>query len=42
MENVDPRVQDLLIGLDAAGERWESDSMGAVMVPANRYWGAKP
>jgi fumarate hydratase class II len=29
------------IGIDAAGERVETDSMGAISVPANRYWGAQ-
>jgi len=29
------------VGIDAAGEREEFDSMGQVMVPANRYWGAQ-
>ncbi|MBV8650897.1 MAG: class II fumarate hydratase [Alphaproteobacteria bacterium] len=29
------------IGIDAAGERVETDSMGAIPVPANRYWGAQ-
>ena len=29
------------MGIDAAGEREEFDSMGQVMVPANRYWGAQ-
>jgi fumarate hydratase class II len=27
------------IGLDVAGQRTETDSMGAMEVPANRYWG---
>ena len=29
------------IGIDATGTRWESDSMGRVEVPADRYWGAQ-
>ena len=29
------------MGIDAAGEREEFDSMGQVMVPADRYWGAQ-
>ena len=36
-----PRIHDLPIGIDAVGERRESDSMGAVIVPADRYWGAQ-
>ena len=29
------------IGIQAIGERTETDSMGAVSVPADRYWGAQ-
>jgi fumarate hydratase class II len=29
------------IGIDASGTRTETDSMGAVQVPADRYWGAQ-
>ena len=29
------------IGIDATGQRTETNSMGAVQVPANRYWGAQ-
>ena len=29
------------IGIDASGTRTETDSMGAVEVPADRYWGAQ-
>lgn len=36
-----PRVLDLPVGLDADGSRHETDSMGGVDVPANRYWGAQ-
>ncbi|MGY1434070.1 class II fumarate hydratase [Streptomyces reniochalinae] len=36
-----PEVHDVPIGLDAAGTRRETDSMGAVDVPAGRYWGAQ-
>jgi fumarate hydratase, class II len=36
-----PRVQRVPIGLDAAGTRTESDSLGPVEVPANHYWGAQ-
>jgi fumarate hydratase class II len=36
-----PRILDLPVGLAAAGTRRETDSMGAVDVPADRYWGAQ-
>ncbi|MFD7609405.1 class II fumarate hydratase [Streptomyces sp. NPDC059828] len=36
-----PKILDLPIGLDATGERQEFDSLGEVMVPADRYWGAQ-
>jgi fumarate hydratase, class II len=36
-----PHVLDLPIGLTAAGTRRETDSMGAIEVPADRYWGAQ-
>src|SRR5260370_4446628 len=29
------------IGIDAAGKRHETDSMGGIDVPADRYWGAQ-
>ena len=32
---------DLPVGLDGTGWRTESDSLGAVRVPADRYWGAQ-
>ena len=34
-------MDDLPIGIDATGERTETDSMGSVAVPAERYWGAQ-
>ena len=37
----DPTLRDVPIGLDATGERRERDSMGEVLVPADRYWGAQ-
>ena len=40
-ESATPTLQDLPIGIDATGERQEFDSMGQVMVPADRYWGAQ-
>jgi len=36
-----PRVLDVPVGIDASGGRVESDSMGAVTVAADRYWGAQ-
>ncbi len=39
--NATPTLRDLPIGIDATGERQEFDSMGQVMVPADRYWGAQ-
>jgi fumarate hydratase, class II len=41
MTDATPEILDLPIGLDAAGTRRESDSLGQVEVPANRYWGAQ-
>jgi fumarate hydratase class II len=32
---------DLPVGTGATGERMESDSMGSIAVPAERYWGAQ-
>ncbi len=34
-------MKDVPIGIDAEGERTETDSMGSIKVPANRYWGAQ-
>lgn len=34
-------VRDLAIGIDLAGIRLESDAMGEIEVPADRYWGAQ-
>jgi fumarate hydratase, class II len=36
-----PTVLDLPVGVDATGTRHETDSMGGIEVPANRYWGAQ-
>ncbi|MFE7525581.1 class II fumarate hydratase [Kitasatospora sp. NPDC057542] len=36
-----PKILDIPIGLHATGTRRETDSMGAVDVPADRYWGAQ-
>src|SRR5215471_1631724 len=32
---------DLPVGISAAGQRHETDSMGGIDVPADRYWGAQ-
>ncbi len=34
-------MMDVPVGLDAQGERTETDSMGSIAVPADRYWGAQ-
>jgi fumarate hydratase class II len=36
-----PKIVDVPIGLTATGTRREADSMGAIDVPADRYWGAQ-
>ena len=36
-----PTMRDVPIGIDAAGMRRETDSMGEIGVPADRYWGAQ-
>jgi len=36
-----PEVLDLPVGISAAGYRRETDSMGVIEVPADRYWGAQ-
>lgn len=36
-----PSIQDLPIGIAARGMRRETDSMGHIEVPADRYWGAQ-
>ncbi|MEU0836954.1 class II fumarate hydratase [Streptomyces sp. NPDC005969] len=36
-----PRVLGLPVGLTATGSRRETDSMGEIEVPADRYWGAQ-
>lgn len=40
-ENQQPKLTDLPIGIAASGKRRETDSMGAIDVPADRYWGAQ-
>jgi hypothetical protein len=36
-----PTLRDVPIGIDATGQRHETDSMGGIDVPADRYWGAQ-
>src|SRR6478609_11192057 len=36
-----PILRDIPIGIDATGQRRETDSMGGIDVPADRYWGAQ-
>src|SRR6201993_2201388 len=36
-----PILHDIPIGIDAGGQRHETDSMGGIDVPADRYWGAQ-
>jgi fumarate hydratase, class II len=36
-----PILHDTPIGIDATGKRHETDSMGGIDVPADRYWGAQ-
>ena len=36
-----PQIPDLPIGIDASGTRRETDSTGAIDVPADRYRGAQ-
>ncbi len=36
-----PTILDLAVGIDATGQRTETDSMGSIEVPADRYWGAQ-
>ena len=41
-QNTAPMILDLPIGLADTGHRKEFDSLGDVMVPADRYLGAQP
>ena len=36
-----PKILNIPIGIDASGTRRETDSMGAIEVPADKYWGAQ-
>src|SRR5206468_9595566 len=35
------KLDEIPIGIDATGTRRETDSMGEIEVPADRYWGAQ-
>src|ERR1700741_3369906 len=42
MSNQNPPIlRDIPIGIDATGQRHETDSMGGIDVPADRYWGGQ-
>ena len=36
-----PQVREIPVGIGETGHRRESDSMGVIHVPADRYWGAQ-
>jgi len=36
-----PEILEIPIGIDASGTRHETDSMGGIDVPADKYWGAQ-
>jgi hypothetical protein len=40
-EEEHPVLHDVPIAIDATGQRHETDSMGGIDVPADRYWGAQ-
>jgi fumarate hydratase, class II len=40
-DEVQPAIHDIPTGIDATGQRHETDSMGGIDVPADRYWGAQ-
>ena len=41
MDDKGPQILNIPVGLAATGTRRETDSMGAIDVPADRYWGAQ-
>jgi fumarate hydratase, class II len=41
VDEAPPTIRDLPVGIDVTGERTETDSMGSIQVPADRYWGAQ-
>ena len=36
-----PKIGEIPVGIEASGNRRETDSMGEIDVPADRYWGAQ-
>src|SRR6202522_4627911 len=40
-DQAQPVLRDVPIVINAAGQRHETDSMGGIEVPADRYWGAQ-
>src|SRR5580658_1406743 len=40
-EQQNTELKDVPIGISATGQRHETDSMGEIDVPADRYWGAQ-
>jgi fumarate hydratase class II len=40
-DEIGPEILDIPVGLAETGTRRETDSMGAIDVPADRYWGAQ-
>jgi fumarate hydratase, class II len=40
-DRTSPKMHDIRIGIRATGMRRETDSMGEIEVPADRYWGAQ-
>jgi fumarate hydratase, class II len=40
-DEAQPVIRDVPIGIGVAGQRHETDSMGGIEVPADRYWGAQ-
>jgi fumarate hydratase class II len=40
-ESPPPTICKIPIGINAAGQREETDAMGSIEVPADRYWGAQ-
>src|SRR6202453_3223115 len=40
-DQAQPVLRDVPIAINAAGQRHETDSMGGIEVPADRYWGAQ-
>jgi fumarate hydratase class II len=41
VEDPPPTIHELPVGIKATGQRKETDSMGSIEVPADKYWGAQ-